>query len=206
MRRIGITGRLVQDHKTGEIRDCLDIGWAEYINSLGYEPYHVLYTKQSGPIPAFDALILSGGNSLSSVEDNSLSVMRDDFESHLYSLCTRAKIPVLGVCRGAQLIWQMLGGQIGACHNHAGTAHSIEMAYVPEQFIVESYHDYCLLKPQSELDVEIFALSLPDKLTEGFWAKSRSGLGIMWHPERHLACSKARGFTDHLIRQFLGRD
>jgi len=206
MRKIGITGRLIQDSKTGEIRDCLDIAWANYIASLGFELVHVLYSKESPLNPAIDALILSGGNSLSSVENNPLSVMRDDFESNLYFSCIKRNIPVFGVCRGAQLMWQLSGGEVGPCQNHAGMTHSIELSDITEQFVVESYHDYGLLKPPSTLAADIFAISIPDGLIEGFWANGGSGLGIMWHPERHLSCSKAREFTDHLIRRFLGRN
>ena len=200
MKQVGITGRLVVHETTGEIRDCLDIAWAEYLISLGLNPIHLLYRKMEFD-PQIDALILSGGNSLSSVADCELSRMRDEFEIGLLKYCLLMKIPVLGVCRGAQLIWQYFGGGIASCQNHAGQTHLVSVNGVSEPFMVESYHDFALQEAEGFIATEIFARSLPDHLSEGFLLKDHGIMGIMWHPERVLGCSRARDYTNNLIRQ-----
>lgn len=80
-------------------------------------------------------LILGGGEDISpslyactnvaSHASETLS-MRDEFELRMFTAATKMGIPILGVCRGAQLVCAATGGSlIQHVDNHAGGSHSI---------------------------------------------------------------------------------
>lgn len=86
----------------------------------GVTPVHL--TPDVGyPGEAFDGFILGGGNDIDPAvyggdpsESPNVDPIRDEFELAVLDLADRLGVPVLGICRGAQLINVHAGGRLHA--------------------------------------------------------------------------------------------
>lgn len=184
--------------KYNEILNCLDIRWYDYINSLNFIPVPLpnvkseYIAKQVDSI-ALDGLILSGGNNLSEVsqeksEQADINKLRDAYELSLISQCLKENIPILGVCRGLQVLNHFYGGSLTRIKGHAGKGrHSIFMAS-SNKFLccpdnVNSFHNYGINDNQLGNGLSPLAYD-KDGHVEAFCHTSDPVLAIMWHPER----------------------
>jgi len=178
-----------------------------------------------------DALILSGGGDLNAKtygEENvrtiEVSDKRDEFEFLALEKALKRKIPVLGICRGMQLInvffkgslWQDIDefGAITSDHTdlkgEEDTIHKVRilkdtMLYeiIGEEIIeVNSHHHESVKKPGDTL--KISAYSLKDEIIEGIENQELKVIAVQWHPERWKSYTSERllkGFLK-LTRQF----
>ncbi len=153
-------------------------------------------------------LILSGGDDLGSAPD------RDRVEAYLLSLAETERWPVLGVCRGMQMINSYFGGQLErnvqsrGLVSHAGADHCVrllgelkELADT-EELTVNSYHNHGVTTEGMATGFVPLATAAGD-LVEAFNHYRLPIIGIMWHPERYTA---VQDIDRLLIRQiFDGR-
>jgi acyl-CoA reductase-like NAD-dependent aldehyde dehydrogenase/gamma-glutamyl-gamma-aminobutyrate hydrolase PuuD len=132
---------------------------------------------------------------------------RDLFEAYIYHYAKANKIPVLGICRGLQIINVLEGGKLiqdlGDEKNKAhrkdeglDKAHEVVLAdntllqqIIGEKKIsVNSAHHQAIDSSQLGHNLLANACSSPDNIIEGIEFKNKSGLGFMlavqWHPER----------------------
>lgn len=191
MKRLGITQRVEKIDDYAEQRDCLDQRWAAMSWQLGYIPLP-LPNVATDQLPMLldnlnlDGVLLSGGNSITSAnaEAEGSSLERDRFELALLSESTDRKIPVVGVCRGMQLINVKLGGQLHPIKGHVGKRHLITQTggtLMPE--MVNSYHNWGI--SSEDLASELIPLAFDSAgNVEAFESSVKKFLGIMWHPER----------------------
>lgn len=179
---IGITLRIDRDGHTQEIRDALDQRWYFFLHACDLIPVLLPNTNS-----IFDFLnkfplsgvILSGGNTLSSLGGNAPE--RDKFETDLLERAMQKKMPVMGVCRGMQLIQQYFGSKLEPVEGHAVTRHGL--TYLGKERIVNSYHHYGVY--DAVKNIEVLARS-SDGLIEAISHESFLIKGVMWHPEREL--------------------
>ena len=68
-------------------------------------------------------LILTGGNNI--ISNKKESLMRNKIEKNLIKKAIKKKIPILGICRGAQLLNISFGGKIKKVSNQMRTRHNI---------------------------------------------------------------------------------
>ena len=152
MKLIGLTQRVHISEGYGERRDCLDQRWLQVVAQMGFTPLPLPNLPPS-QVPALceqlslSGLILTGGNSLAVLDpkDPAAAPERDAFEAALLDWAVRKRQPVLGVCRGLQLINAFLGGQTSRVKKHAGCRHTIcfEGRLADEaKREVNSYHDW----------------------------------------------------------------
>ena len=63
----------------------------------------------------------------------------------LQKYCIEKKIPLIGVCRGAQIIANYFGSTLSVKEGHVKIEHNINYIQGSSR-MVNSYHRYCLLK------------------------------------------------------------
>jgi putative glutamine amidotransferase len=138
MKRIALTQRLIKNDSYREIREALDINWGALLEEAGLEPL-ILPLKYNFTKLKFDGLILTGGNDLGSVSGDETDKLRDCFETRLLDYCILKQIPVLGICRGMQLINVYFGGSLKKVENHAGCVHILNGGRE-----INSYHNFAV--------------------------------------------------------------
>ena len=148
MFRIGITSN-IKEYYSGYI-DFIDHYWLNYFEKRNI--YYCLIpnkTKLSVKLlDKVDLLIIPGGNNVSNILKTSR--MRNTIENKLIDICLKKDIPILGVCRGAELINKKFGGKISKIKNHMRTRHNIfftQNNIVKKQILnVNSFHNYGIKK------------------------------------------------------------
>ena len=132
-RFIAISQRLDENISYAEVRQGLDKQWGALFGvgrllegflplPLSYEVDFEVYRQGLGL--ALAGVILSGGNDLgafASPASIELSRLRDAYEARIIEACLHHKIPLLGICRGAQMLAWYFGSEIEACGGHVGT-------------------------------------------------------------------------------------
>ena len=201
--------RVENAHAGGEARDALAHGWAELLARALPDAAWVPLPNVGAEIArvatalALDAVILTGGNDVGSCP------RRDHSERQLLQLCLTAAVPVLGVCRGLQMVQTFFGGAVAAAgeRHHAGRAHAIEVVdgrgrdlLGCARLVAPSYHRFGVAADALAPGLEAWALSA-DGLVEVLAHRSARIVAVQWHPERPLperdvALRLLRGFCD----------
>ena len=100
-----------------------------------------------------DGLILSGGNTLANYADENdkpenISIERDLFENALLEEAVLNEVPILGVCRGMQVINVFFDGKLNKIKGHAGTRHQLISEELNNDFEfpseVNSFHNFSI--------------------------------------------------------------
>lgn len=217
--RIGLTLR--ESNSPHEARDGISRDWIQYLESLSIQPILVTaaYQDPVGFLNDFDVkgLLLSNGSNVADDRDATTPVeggdpLRDRMEHRLVEWAMKARLPILGVCRGAQLLNVHFGGLLHRAVgkgglNHAGTTHSVEICdptFVERlgcsTLTVNSYHQQGMTEAMLGKELKAFARS-SDGVVEGFFHPDRPLWGIQWHPERPSpSASVDRTLVEHWIR------
>ncbi len=179
--RIGVTSRIVEAQGYREARDALAHDWAVFLAAalpgvawmqlpnLGGE-HIVPYCEQW----EIDRLILSGG------EDIGVSALRDQTELRLLDWAEARGVPVLGICRGMQLIAHRAGTGLIPVAAHVATTHAVTGARTG---VVNSFHRLAPAACPEGYRVMAWA---EDGSIEAIAHRSLRWEGWMWHPERCL--------------------
>lgn len=195
-KKIIITQRTDKIAPNDEIRDNLDTLWTTFFNRLNNDKQTILLY----PLPNFvdnlnawvdgispDGILLSGGNTIS----DEVAVQRKNIELQLLDYAANKNIPVLGVCRGMQMLayWQKIP-LVETQQNHIAVRHNISFSPIfsyPQKFTenVNSYHKFMIQQNAQNLqNFDIIATSENDNCIEMIKHKNKNIFGIMWHPER----------------------
>ena len=208
MNRIGITQRVENIQSYSERRDCLDQRWSSFAFELGYLPVplpNITADKVTRLLDALslDAILLSGGNSITSLDPSASDIApeRDAFELALLSEALARNIPLIGICRGMQVINTNLGGKLTPVNGHVAAHHSITLLNKSYQLpeLVNSYHNWGIRADNLAEELDIIAAD-SDGNIEAFEHKKKKLLGIMWHPEREKPFNR---LDIQLIQRFL---
>ncbi|WP_291325451.1 gamma-glutamyl-gamma-aminobutyrate hydrolase family protein [Desulfovibrio sp. UCD-KL4C] len=146
-----------------------------------------------------NALILTGG------EDFGKNPARDELEFELIKFCLDNSHPILGICRGMQVLNFYFGGRISsvAREKHVATNHKIflkrEICGVTK-IEVNSFHANGISRCDLASDLIPIAVD-EDENIEAFYQAENKILGLMWHPER---TSKSNRIDYELIHLFFG--
>ena len=192
MIKIGITQRVENVAAYSERRDALDQRWA-----LFFERLDMLIIPLPNRIEDFskyvteiglDGVVLSGGNDLASQENGvNIALERDALEKQIITICIDKNIPLLGICRGMQIINEYFGGQLSKVSGHVAVTHEVSFTdsdLINRKFEVNSFHNYGILPQQLGKGLKSIALA-NDATVEGLRHATQNILGLMWHPERH---------------------
>ena len=187
-KRLGVTMRVVQAPDSGEARDALAQDWYAFLTeALEVVPVPipnlgaaaVAYVQELG----VEALLLTGG------EDVGASPSRDGTERALLGHALASGLPVIGVCRGLQMIQDHFGGRLARCgETHVNRPHPIELVH--ERFglpgsrrDVNSFHHWGVRREALASPLAAFAVS-PDGFVEGCFHPEAPLVAVQWHPER----------------------
>lgn len=204
MKVVLITQRveLVGDYT--ERRDSLDQRWVLLLHQCGFSPLPVpnhlptveALLRKSYIEEMLCGLLLSGGNDLSDYGGEVPE--RDEVEDFLVYHAMLRNIPLLGICRGMQVIQHYLGQQLTKFSGHVNTRHVVfnETDDVRE---VNSFHNFGSKSCTYPL---IPTHMSSDGLIEGIEHPNHKLKGIMWHPERNQPFDLS---DIELIRNFFSR-
>lgn len=212
MKRIGLTQRAHTISSITERRDMLDQRWAGLIERLGACPVPLANAindpRRYLDALGIDGLIMTGGNDITALpEASDPAPERDHFEAKAFAYCREKGLPVLGVCRGAQMINLLFGGRLERISNHVALRHAVTWNdSLPTTWDrpadVNSYHDWAI--PGDGLASGLSCAGwAEDGSIEAFYSSDTTVTGIVWHPERENSLSdKAMAF----LAQVLGLD
>ena len=191
IRRIGITLRIEHIEQYNEKRDAISHDWTKFLenfNSLPvFIPNTLSSTKQFLEEMKLDGLIMSGG------DNKGDDIERDKTEQEIIELAVKHEIPLLGICRGMQVINDFFGGKLTVANDskHVAKYHNVELVdnnyrkfFDTERIEVNSFHNNIIKNEMIGNDLQVFALSENDETVEGFYHKNLPIIGVMWHPER----------------------
>lgn len=195
MKKIIITQRMERLGRHKELRDSLDIKLANLFSYLGYIPVPLpnklkninKFFKELKP----KGIILSGGG------NPLLKDLRYKNEKVLIDLSIKNKIPLLGICRGAQRINIHFNGKLKKIMNHTKKKHLIYRNQKQKGIKVNSYHDFGFSEKMLGKNLKSLAQS-QDRIIEYFEHIKFQITGIMWHPERYGSFKK---FDQKMIRK-----
>lgn len=236
MIRLGLTQRVEVVEAYGERRDCLDQAWTELLEGWGYTPVPLATTVETPReyLDQFDldGVILTSGNDLTHLDDAANPAPeRDAFERAAVAWALDWGVPVLGVCRGLELLNHYFGGSLGSVDDHVDTIHSVsfgsdswieaqlgqstpetssaeteskprlDRVEWPNKIDVNSYHDYGIF--EDAVGDELVAVgTAPDDTIECLIHPDHLVVGIMWHPERETPTTD---FDRQLFAALFGR-
>ena len=193
MKKVIITQRIDCIENYNEIRDSIDQNLLQWLIQAKYLPIPV--PNKLGPLKDFeqkknqpllnnwlsiikpDALILSGGNDIGEY------ISRDETEKFLLNWAQKNRIPVLGICRGMQVMTVWAGGSLKRIDNHVGVRHRLNIYGSEEDWPkeVNCFHNWGIHECPN--DFEIKAQS-SDGVIKAIKHKNLPWEGWMWHPER----------------------
>lgn len=188
-------------------------GYMQLIQAAGGIPVILPFTREKEEIETvlnhIDGLLLTGGQDIEPSRYGELQLdycgetsdLRDDFETLLIKRALARDLPILGICRGIQMLNVVLGGSLyqDLSHQHPSLinhhmlppynriAHRVTLSshlkdlYHKEEIGVNSYHHQAI-KDLAE-DLTVMAVS-EDNLIEAVSLDSQSFVwAVQWHPE-----------------------
>jgi len=202
MKVIVVSQRMDFVFDRNEVRDALDQRLIDFLFAVGYltvpvpnsffSKFNNKRKKISFGLSAWlnaispHAIVLSGGN------DIGHATIRDLTEKQLLNYAYAHALPVLGICRGMQMIAHWFGTQLRKVQGHVCTRHKLTGEITQE---VNSYHNHSLVSCPDNF--EVFAWS-EDREIEAIRHLELPWNGWMWHPEREskfsnqdIACLKS---------------
>lgn len=192
--RIGLTQRVEVAAERGERRDCLDQAWYAVLQAAGLAPVALPNRAELGVelIGALDlgGVLLTGGNDpLDAPQARDAAPERDALELALIAACAERDLPLLGVCRGMQMLVVAAGGALVRVDGHVGAPHALRVHErsrglpLEARDAVNSFHGLGVTREGLPADLAPLA-SAPDGTVEAVAHRHLRQWGILWHPER----------------------
>lgn len=190
---VAVSQRVDRIDARNELRDALDQRIVEWLSLFEILPVPVpnLLANVNNSNKDFEqpvlkcwlesvepnALVLSGGNDIGEY------LQRDVTERYLLSWAKSNKLPVLGICRGLQMMSVWANASLVKVEAHAGVRHTIRAEIESEDLPanVNSFHNWGI--EICPADFNVLAKS-EDGLIEAIKHKTLPWEAWMWHPER----------------------
>lgn len=184
--RIALSMRVVEAAGYHEPRDAIAQDWIDYLHghAMLALPLPNLESAAGAYLDALhpDLLVLTGGDDLGCYP------RRDAAERALLERALERDLPVLGVCRGLQLINHWCGGAQRAVEGHVATTHPVSVAsewrgVYGERVEVNSFH--AIGVAEQDLGAGLRAMAWDEQgMVEALVHREHAVAAVMWHPER----------------------
>jgi len=190
MKTIAVTQRVYENKEYAEKYDQLDQRWIDLLLSLNLWPIlvpnNLVFISKFVAKHEVDGVLLTGGNSLVSYGGNAPE--RDEAENFLLEWALKNNVPLLGVCRGMQVIQDYFGNELKDIAGHVAQRHKLVVEsgcrlsrVMYDYSSVNSYHN------QGTMDVYGDILKIAqseDGVVMAIEHINKEVYGVMWHPER----------------------
>jgi len=223
----------------GKTLQYLEQSIARWVMSSGAMLLMIPAPQQNGPVQLadyareLDGLVLQGGSDLSPTSYGETPIrpewsgdrIRDDYAIELTRAFMKENKPVLGICRGVQLINVAMGGSLfqdlptqrpGAQHHRDGELYDQafhEVQFVPNSGLAKLYPGIAKAKINTVhhqapkdigKDLVVEAWSVPDRIPEALrWQGDGYVFGVQWHPEFQDPERKDLLDTKPILAEFL---
>jgi len=216
--------RVVETTAYQEPRDALSQNWFGFLKSCGIMPILVPNVAENA-ISYLEGIevrgvILTGGNNVCPATyggDSSAPISdafpgRDETEAILIDWAISSRLPLLGTCRGMQMLNAHFGGtiltdlesQVPGVGNHVACEHKVQVTmsrmvkrFGFEELVTNSYHKQGLTERELAEPLEHWAVTPEGGVIEAVMHRERPLVGIQWHPERP---NRAAEFDRALLR------
>ncbi|MCG5531311.1 gamma-glutamyl-gamma-aminobutyrate hydrolase family protein [Halorhodospira halochloris] len=203
IKRAALTQRIDSLPSRAENRDTLDVRLAAMLWELGFLPIPLCSGVPSNGLAEYlcklapEAIVLSGGNDIGSAP------ARDALERAALEYSIGYSVPVLGICRGMQMLNHYQSGRLTPISGHVACRHAIITGDVLDLYLcgkegindrsddvekincnptVNSFHFLAIR--ETDLGDDMLPLAWSDDGTiEAVRHRSHHWVGIMWHPE-----------------------
>jgi putative glutamine amidotransferase len=190
--KIGLTMRHSHARDYPERRDAIARDWPLFLQKYMPTVQWMLLPN----LPARDMVAYAiqwelGGFLLTGGDDAGTDSLRDEAETALLDYAVSSGKPVLGICRGFQMIQKYLGGAVAACDadSHVSRTHEVHFApWLRSVFPdlanarVNSYHGKGIRT--INLASPLKPVAVIDEWVECAVSENPALMGMLWHPER----------------------
>jgi len=183
--KIIVISQRIEASKYKEIRPQLDINFFNFIATSGYLPVPIPYysydkKKSNIYLKKWLNKIKPHGIVLSGGEDIGINKIRDNAEYFLINFSKKNNIPVLGICRGMQILAKYFGSTLFKVKNHVNKNHLIKSQN--KKITVNSFHNLSIKSCPKNFKIKFKA---EDGVIEAIYSINYRMEGWMWHPERY---------------------
>jgi len=201
MKKIALTMRITEAVDYTEPRDSISHDWIARLEAWELLPHALFNTSKNAGSHLKslnpDLIILTGGDDIGAYP------LRDNAETNYLECAIDLCIPVLGVCRGMQIINQHFGGSLSPLQNHVNTRHDIFIDQkwqdiYPPVTSVNSFHNLGISNHNLADSLLPMAADIGGCI-ESFVHPDLQIAAVMWHPERAGAPPQDRKLLNRLI-------
>jgi gamma-glutamyl-gamma-aminobutyrate hydrolase PuuD len=183
MKKVIVSQRVDYIKNRNEYRDSVDRNLIRFLMSCNLIPVTISNAliaddKSSSLLNSWlqsqdsSGIILSGGNNIGEFPE------RDSIEEFLIEYAKKSDFPLLGICRGMQMMAIYEGIGLKTVSGHVRIVHNLNGIITGK---ANSYHDYSIDSCPDNYQV---AARSEDGEIEAIQHKERRWEGWMWHPER----------------------
>jgi len=195
--KILISSSIKEPHKNQFEYNC-DIKLIELIYFI-YGKKTQIYFFHKKILNKPDLIIMSGGNNIPKYAKSKSDSLRNEKSNYIYNYAKRKKIPLIGICYGAQFIGfknKFTFKKKSIIKYHGIMLNKKHQLFKKKNIQVNSFKNIIISKTNYNFNNIYFA---QDKSIECFVGKKYKFLGIMWHPERY---SKFKTIDKKIFRKF----
>ncbi len=197
--------------------DVLESTYIEYMEKLDLSPIPAS-SFRSAPEKQLDAvdcslLVLTGGGSLpphhyDRPHNDPLQEKRDETEASLVEGAIARGIPILGICRGMQLLNALFGGRISRLSSlpvsrPLASDHPVLFGKDLHVLFVNNFHNDGIFIKNLAPEFRPVAIDAENALVEGFASTRKKILALQWHPERPFGDPESARTCECLIHNFI---
>lgn len=169
-----------------EPRDSISHDWLSWLRDWNMTPFPIpnILADPAGYLSGIapDLLVLTGGDDIGATPE------RDAAERAMIDWAISGQVPVLGVCRGLQLINSYFGGTTAPVSGHVATRHRVRLGgafarYYGPEISTNSYHNQGIAPEGVGATLVVGGVD-DDGHVEALHHDRHPIWAVMWHPER----------------------